>query len=76
MIIPIRCFTCGKVLGDKYQYYLLRVREIKLGQEVAEKVSYLTPGFHEKSAEGHVMDEIGCKKMCCRRILLTHVNIL
>ena len=29
MIIPIKCFTCGKVLADKYNYFLKRVREIK-----------------------------------------------
>ena len=22
MIIPVRCFTCGKVVGDKYSTYL------------------------------------------------------
>ena len=27
MIIPVRCFTCGKVLGDKYDYYKNKVEE-------------------------------------------------
>ena len=22
MIIPVRCFTCGKVIGNKYKAYL------------------------------------------------------
>lgn len=22
MIIPVRCFTCGKVVGDKYEQYV------------------------------------------------------
>jgi len=22
MIIPVRCFSCGKTIGDKYDYYL------------------------------------------------------
>ena len=30
MIIPIKCFTCGNVLADKYQYYLSNVRKLKL----------------------------------------------
>ena len=30
MIIPIKCFTCGKVLADKYLYYIRKVREKKL----------------------------------------------
>ena len=29
MIIPVKCFTCGKVLGDKYLYYLKTVRKKK-----------------------------------------------
>ena len=30
MIIPVKCFTCGKVLADKYRYYLTEVHKIKL----------------------------------------------
>ena len=26
MIIPIKCFTCGMVLADKYRYYQNEVR--------------------------------------------------
>jgi DNA-directed RNA polymerase I, II, and III subunit RPABC5 len=33
MIIPIKCFTCGKVLADKYEYYLIEVRKIKLAND-------------------------------------------
>ena len=25
MIIPVRCFTCGKVVGSSYQEYVKRV---------------------------------------------------
>lgn len=30
MIIPIRCFTCGKVVGNKWESYLslLQVKEL------------------------------------------------
>jgi len=27
MIIPVRCFTCGKVIGDKWEDFSRRVRE-------------------------------------------------
>ncbi len=26
MLIPIRCFTCGSLVADKYQSYLSRVK--------------------------------------------------
>ena len=30
MIIPIKCFTCGKVLADKYLFYLKEVKKEKI----------------------------------------------
>ena len=27
MIIPVKCFTCGKVLADKYLFYLNEVKK-------------------------------------------------
>jgi DNA-directed RNA polymerase subunit N (RpoN/RPB10) len=36
---------------------------------------YLTKEYHEKTHEGHVLDEMGLTKMCCRRHMLTHVDI-
>jgi DNA-directed RNA polymerase subunit N (RpoN/RPB10) len=76
MIIPIKCFTCGMVLADKYRYYVTEVRRKKLTQSIdLEKVMYLTKDFHEKTIEGEVMDDLGLTKMCCRRHILTHVDI-
>lgn len=76
MIIPVKCFTCGKVLADKYIYYSTKVRELKLSKSMdVNKVVYLTEDNVEKTPEGHVLDSIGLKKMCCRRHILTHVDI-
>ena len=77
MIIPIKCFTCGKVLADKYRYYLAEVRKIKLSRDLdVDKVIYLTAEYIEKTPEGEVMDALGLTKMCCRRHMLTHVDIV
>lgn len=81
MIIPVKCVTCGKVIGDKYRYYLNKVREKKLeeqpgGDDVAiDNVLYLTKHNIKKTPEGQVLDDIGFNKMCCRRHFLTHVDI-
>jgi len=76
MIIPIKCFTCGTVLADKYRWFLDRVREKKLanGDDI-EKVIYLTKERVEKTAEGEVLDELRLTNVCCRRHMLTHVDI-
>lgn len=79
MIIPVKCFTCGMVLADKYRAYLLLVNQKKLNQNRKEgeidKVLYLTTQNQEKTAEGEALDELLIEKMCCRRHFLTHVDI-
>jgi|UniRef100_A0A6C0DEP8 DNA-directed RNA polymerase subunit N (RpoN/RPB10) len=76
MIIPIKCFTCGMVLADKYRYYVEEVRKRKLEKDIdVDKVMYLTKEFRQKTPEGDVMDELLLKRMCCRRHMLTHVDI-
>ena len=77
MIIPVKCFTCGKVLANKYNYYQVRVRELKLAMEMEDdKVIYLTPEYTKKTPEGEVLDELNLKRMCCRRHMLSHVDII
>ncbi len=77
MIIPVKCFTCGKVLADKYLFYLKNVRAIKIAKNLDENdVIYLTETTIEKTPEGKVMDDLGLKKLCCRRHMLTHVDIV
>lgn len=56
MIIPVRCFTCGKVIGNKWETYL----------------SLLQADFNE----GDALDELGLKRYCCRRMVLTHVDLI
>ena len=59
MIIPVKCFTCGMVLADKYRFYQEEVRKRKLAKSLdVEKVIYLTREFHEKTPEGEVLDEM------------------
>jgi|TARA_B110000444_G_C18813650_1_gene583981 DNA-directed RNA polymerase subunit N (RpoN/RPB10) len=76
MIIPVKCFTCGNVIGNKWEFYVREVRKRKLesGQDL-EKVVYLTNNNIKKTVEGEVMDDLKLTRMCCRRHMLTHVDI-
>ena len=56
MIVPVRCFTCGKVLADKHGEFKKRVE----AGEDPEKV----------------LDELGVERYCCRRTLLSHVELI
>ena len=81
MIIPIKCFTCGNVIADKYRFYLEQVRKKKLANQLPgdqvqlDKVCYLTKDFKEKTPEGETLDELNLIRLCCRRHFLTHVDI-
>jgi len=56
MIIPVRCFTCGAVIGDKYEKFLKLIED----------------GVDPKDA----LDRLGVKRYCCRRMILTHVDVI
>ena len=76
MIIPVKCFTCGKVLGNKYRYYQQEVRRIKSEQGLdVDDVIYLSTENKDKTPEGDLLDKLKLDKMCCRRHMLTHVDI-
>jgi DNA-directed RNA polymerase subunit N (RpoN/RPB10) len=78
MLIPVKCFTCGKVLADLYRYFITEVRKMKAAKgkhmEV-DNVIYLTKVQTDKTPEGEVMDRLNLHKICCRRHMLTHVDI-
>ena len=82
MIIPIKCFTCGFVLADKYRYYQEKARERKVKDNIPEeKIVYLTKELisnHalDKTANGQVLDDLKIFRPCCRQCMLTHVDIM
>lgn len=40
MIIPVRCFTCGKVIGNSYDRYLDMLREGKTPKEALDTLGF------------------------------------
>ncbi len=54
MLVPVRCFTCGNLIADKFEEYHTR---IKSAEEPAK-----------------VLNSLGLKRYCCRRMLLTSVE--
>ena len=76
MIIPVKCVTCGFVLADKYRYYLNQVRSQKLAKGLqVDSVMYLTAKHMDKTVEGTVLDNMRIRNVCCRRHMLTHVDM-
>jgi DNA-directed RNA polymerase subunit N len=56
MMIPIRCFTCGGIIGDKYRKFK---ELVEAGKDPSE-----------------ALDELGLDRYCCRRMVLTHVDLI
>ncbi len=57
MMIPIRCFSCGQVVADKWEDFNSRVN---VNKEDPEKV----------------LKDIGVKRYCCKRMLVSHVDLI
>jgi DNA-directed RNA polymerase subunit N (RpoN/RPB10) len=76
MIIPIRCVSCNNVLAGKWLSYLDKVKELKKkdGRPENDEIQYLNQ-LTTKTAEGKALDELGIVRMCCRRHILTHVDL-
>jgi len=57
MMFPVRCFTCGAVIGDKWEEFEKRVKQ-----------------NHEDPED--VLNDLGVKRYCCRRMLISYVDII
>ena len=67
MIIPIRCFTCGKVIGNIYDQFKQRYEEYKKAVDAGEK---------PKETPKEILDDLGLDRYCCRRKILSHVDLI
>tara|TARA_B100000700_G_scaffold169118_1_gene186758 strand:- start:880 stop:1140 length:261 start_codon:yes stop_codon:yes gene_type:complete len=83
MLIPIRCFTCGSVTGDKWTPFVEAVLEQKNKSTEAsssdldiEYININDDGKIEKSIEGKVLDDFGIHRYCCRRMFLGNVHLI
>jgi DNA-directed RNA polymerase I, II, and III subunit RPABC5 len=77
MIIPIRCFTCGKVLADKWRYYQEKVKEYRQRSgEASSGIIYLDTTSLPVTPESVALNELGLKRYCCRKHMLTHVDLI
>ena len=56
MIVPVRCFSCGKPVAGLYNEFKERVEK---GEDA-----------------GKVLDSLGVKRYCCRKMLMTHANVV
>lgn len=80
MLIPVRCFTCGKTISDKWIPFIKGVNEKKDSDNTNDvkdlDIEYIDLENPNKSIEGEVMDELGLHRYCCRRMILGNVHLI
>ena len=74
MIIPVRCFTCNKVLASLYKEYTKLIELNKLKNE-----DDIISGLDDISIENsnvQIFEKLKVDRYCCRRHLMTHVDLI
>jgi DNA-directed RNA polymerase subunit N (RpoN/RPB10) len=66
--------NCGKMLADKWLHYQRRLQE-KQGDAYGKR-TYFDGTSVPKTAEADVMAELELTRYCCRKVFLTHVDLL
>jgi len=56
MLVPVRCFSCNKIVGGAYEEFVERKES---GEDPAK-----------------VMDDLGIKRYCCRKIYVSHLDLI
>ena len=80
MIIPIRCMNCGMVLADKWLFYKSEVQRLYAAEQKSDKhiskTIYMDGKTVPKTAELEVLKALGLNRYCCRKHMLTHVDLI
>ncbi len=74
MIIPIRCFTCSKVIADKYDYYHEEKNKLTATAKTDENMTDLK--FFNDIHTKEILDKLGLIRYCCRRSLMSSVDMM
>ena len=78
MIIPIRCFTCGRVMADITDFYESekeKLKSINDNKEDNKEDNKIYKNF-EKIHTGEILNSLGLKRYCCRRNLITNIDMM
>lgn len=86
MIIPIRCFTCGKVLADKWNAYKILVEQNNNKNKDPHKKFTLEDititededpkRYFDDNPQKEALDKLQITKMCCVRHFISHVDLI
>ena len=80
MIIPVRCFTCGAIISDKWVKYLELVENNRKNTKQSDvellDIDALASNNNPVTAEWKALEDLEIKRMCCRRHFLCNVDMI
>jgi DNA-directed RNA polymerase subunit N (RpoN/RPB10) len=83
MIIPVRCFTCNKVLADKWNYFKkelekndkeeneFTIEDISIPENEENPLRYF-----DDNKQKQILEKLGITKMCCVRHFISHIDLI
>ena len=72
MIIPIRCFTCSKIIADKFDYYQQEKEKLATVDNSGDNDLKFFNDIHTKE----ILDNLGLIRYCCRRSVMSSVDLM
>ncbi len=72
----MRCFNCGNHLADLYRGYERLVANYRKRDGGQTGIIYLDTKTLPVTAEGQALNDLGLKRLCCRKHFITHVDLI
>ncbi len=70
MPFPIRCYTCGKVLADKYAIYQQYTSSEETENTLLSSIDDISEGGEEASPPQKFFLKYNITRYCCKRMFL------
>lgn len=74
MLIPVRCFTCGKPISNYWIDYTKLLK--KYEKDKTDIISFENIADSSETACFKALKELKITRMCCRRHFITNVDML
>ena len=76
MIIAILCMSCGKLIGDKWEYYERERKKLEQSAKDDPQPKNKDDRYFDGVFTGPILDKLGLHRQCCRRHFLGNVELI
>ena len=80
MIIPVRCFSCGHVIGHLWERYSKAVNKFDVEnvdfKDKAEEAEKAVKNEDKAKIAELTLSALDVNRYCCRRMFVSHVELI